>query len=133
MIAIHHICIQTNDYQASLDFYTKILRFEVVKESKDFHNRKCNTWLKNNGIMIELQTGKGHQILENYSTKNLGIAHIGFYCDDIEREYTKIKEFGFINFVLKNGEAIYQVFDSKLFKMIAPEGTIIEVRNSESL
>ena len=43
---IHHICIQTENYKESLDFYTRILGFEIVKESKNFHNREYNTWLK---------------------------------------------------------------------------------------
>ena len=34
---VHHICIQTEDYKESLDFYTRILGLEIVKESKNFH------------------------------------------------------------------------------------------------
>ena len=36
---IHHVCIQTNSYEESLDFYTRILGFEIVQETKNFHNR----------------------------------------------------------------------------------------------
>ena len=37
--AIHHVCIQTENYKESLDFYNKILGFEIIKESKNFHKR----------------------------------------------------------------------------------------------
>lgn len=40
---IHHVCIQTNDYKSSLDFYNQILDFEIVQETKNFHNRDYNT------------------------------------------------------------------------------------------
>lgn len=55
---LHHICITTPFYKESLEFYTSILDMVVICETKDFHNRDYNTWLKGNGIMIELQTGK---------------------------------------------------------------------------
>ena len=32
---LHHVCIQTDKYNESLDFYTRILGFKVIKESKD--------------------------------------------------------------------------------------------------
>jgi|GEM_PF-3614566 len=43
---IHHVCIQTSKYEESLGFYTRILGFELVKETKNFHQRAFNTWLK---------------------------------------------------------------------------------------
>lgn len=55
---LHHICIQTEKYYESLDFYTKILGFEIIKETKNFHSRDFNTWLKFGSFMIELQTSK---------------------------------------------------------------------------
>ncbi len=42
---MHHVCIQTNSYNESLEFYTKVLGFRIVQETKDFHNREYNTWL----------------------------------------------------------------------------------------
>lgn len=40
MKKIHHICIQTETYEESINFYTKILGFEIVNESKNFHTRE---------------------------------------------------------------------------------------------
>ena len=89
---IHHVCIQTNLYEESLDFYTRILDFEIVQETINFHNRDYNTWLKCGDFMIELQTPKNNIPLSKYSTLNEGIVHLCFFVDDIHSEYKKIKK-----------------------------------------
>ncbi|KHD14896.1 VOC family protein [Clostridium butyricum] len=128
---IHHVCIQTNDYKNSLDFYNQILDFEIVQETKNFHNRDYNTWLKCGDFMIELQTPKNNIPLNNYSTLNEGIVHMCFFVDNIHSEYEKIKSCGYTKFKLKNDKEIYKVENGFLFKVIAPEGTEIEFRDSQ--
>lgn len=128
---IHHVCIQTNDYKNSLDFYNQILDFEIVQETKNFHNRDYNTWLKCGDFMIELQTPKNNIPLNNYSTLNEGIVHMCFFVDNIHSEYEKIKSCGYTKFKLKNNKEIYKVENRFLFKVIAPEGTEIEFRDSQ--
>lgn len=128
---IHHVCIQTNNYKNSLDFYNQILDFEIVQETKNFHNRDYNTWLKCGDFMIELQTPKNNIPLNNYSTLNEGIVHMCFFVDNIHSEYEKIKSCGYTKFKLKNDKEIYKVENGFLFKVIAPEGTEIEFRDSQ--
>lgn len=128
---IHHVCIQTNDYKNSLYFYNQILDFEIVEETKNFHNRDYNTWLKCGDFMIELQTPKNNIPLNNYSTLNEGIVHMCFFVDNIHSEYEKIKSCGYTKFKLKNDKEIYKVENGFLFKVIAPEGTEIEFRDSQ--
>ncbi|ALP88755.1 MULTISPECIES: VOC family protein [Clostridium] len=128
---IHHVCIQTNDYKNSLYFYNQILDFEIVQETKNFHNRDYNTWLKCGDFMIELQTPKNNIPLNNYSTLNEGIVHMCFFVDNIHSEYEKIKSCGYTKFKLKNDKEIYKVENGFLFKVIAPEGTEIEFRDSQ--
>ena len=36
---MHHVCIQTEKYKESLEFTTKILGFELIKETANFHKR----------------------------------------------------------------------------------------------
>lgn len=56
---IHHICIQTNSYDLSKDFYRNILGFQLISETANFHGRGYNSWLREaGGFMIELQTAK---------------------------------------------------------------------------
>lgn len=133
MKKLHHICIQARDYQASLDFYVRILGFTVVKETKNFHKRAYNTWLDLDGFMIELQTSKEGQSLKEFSKDSEGIVHFCFYVEDIDGEYKHIRECGYSKFNSKNGEDIYSVEGGKLFKVVSPEGTIIEFRDQMEL
>lgn len=128
---IHHICIQTENYKESLDFYTRILGFEIVKESKNFHNREYNTWLKLENFMIELQTPKNGDEFSKWSSLNAGPVHMGFLVDNVENEYERIKKLGYDNFKTKNVEIIYKVEGESLFKIKAPEGTEIEIRDTD--
>ena len=128
---IHHICIQTNTYEESKKFYMDILGFKLVKETPDFHARDYNTWLDLNGFMIELQTGKN--TLVQYNKESEGIVHFALYEDNIDNFVAKIKDDKEIKFKKKDGKIIYQVENSKLVKLIAPEGTIVEIRDKIEL
>ena len=64
---IHHVCIQTENYTESLNFYKNILGFETIKETKNFHGREFNTWLKLGNFMIELQTPKNNDNFKKWS------------------------------------------------------------------
>lgn len=133
MKTVHHICIQTNDYEKSLKFYTEILGFEIIKETKSFHSRNFNTWLQLGSFMIELQTGKAGEKLNEYNRQSEGIVHFCVCSDNIQDEYKRLKKLGFSNFLRKNGEDIYMVENGYLFKITAPEGTIVEIRDSEGI
>lgn len=128
---IHHICIQTETYDESLDFYRRILGFEIVNETPNFHGRAFNTWLRLGEFMIELQTPKRGESLRKWSSQNEGIVHMCLLVDDINEEYSKIKSLGYNNFKLKNGQEIYKVVDGYLFKLKAPEGTEVEIRDTQ--
>lgn len=127
----HHICIQTTKYQESIHFYNKILGFNLIKESENFHSRKYNSWLEKNQMMIEIQTEKNNQELSKFNKNTEGIVHFCIIVDDVEVEYKKLKSKGFYNFKSKNGEDIYEVEGGKLLKIFAPEGTIIEIRDTQ--
>jgi glyoxylase I family protein len=128
---MHHVCIQTNSYSESLEFYTEILGFTIVQETKDFHNRDYNTWLKLGKFFIELQTGKNEENLDNWSETNEGIVHMCFLVDNVQEEFNRIRELGYNKFKIKNGEPIYKVENGYLFKIKAPEGTEIEIRDGD--
>lgn len=128
---MHHICIQTKKYQESLDFYTIILGFEIVSETPDFHTREYNTWLKLGNFMIELQTPKAGDNFNEWSSLNAGPVHMGFLVDNVEEEYQRIIDLGYNKFKVKNGEIVYKVEGESLFKIKAPEGTEIEIRDTD--
>lgn len=131
MKMLHHICIQTEKYAESLDFYTRILGFEVVSETRNFHNREYNTWIKLDTFMIELQTPKNGDKFNKWNSLNEGPVHLGFLVDNVEEEYERIIGLGYNNFKIKNGEVVYKVEGESLFKIKAPEGTEIEMRDTD--
>lgn len=130
---MHHICVQTNCYDQSIDFYTKVLQFEIIKETPNFHGRHYNTWLKLESFMIELQTPKAGEQFDAFSKNCEGIAHFCLYVEDIQQAYQRMKNHSEQIFLSKNGEDIYHVENGYLFKLKAPEGTIIEIRDTEGL
>jgi glyoxylase I family protein len=128
---IHHVCIQTDNYRDSLDFYTKILGFELVKESANFHEREFNSWLKLGTFMIELQTSKKGDSFNSWSSLNQGIVHMCFLVDNVQEELDSIKKLGYTNIKVKSGQELYKVENGYIFKIKAPEGTEIEFRDTE--
>lgn len=131
--SIHHICIQTENYLESLNFYTKILGFDIVSETPNFHGRDFNTWLKLGDFKIELQTPKKNESFNKWSSLNSGPVHMAFMVENVEDEYQRIKSLGYNDFKLKNGLVVYEVLGEKLFKIKAPEGTEIEMRDTDIL
>lgn len=130
MLKIHHICIQTDVYEESLAFYTGVLNFRKVMETENFHSRKYNTWLESEGFMIELQTLKKGEVPAAVSSDSLGLVHFCLYTDNITREFNRMKEDSLCRFKKKDGKVIYNVEKGSLFKVIAPEGSVIEIRDS---
>lgn len=128
MKQIHHICIQTPDYAASKSFY-EALGFELVQESPNFHTRDFNSWLKLGDFYIELQTAKTDETLQDYSKHVAGPVHFALYVNNLEAEVARLEQLG-VMFLPKHGGNIYFVVDGHLSKLKAPEGTIIELRDT---
>lgn len=126
---MHHVCIQSSCYEQSKEFYTKILGFEVISETAGFHSRGYNTWLKLDDFMIELQTEKKDEVFTPWTKHGEGIVHMAFAVDGVVDKFNELKEKGCKNFKLKNGEELYVVEGTYLFKIKAPEGTEIEFRD----
>lgn len=128
MRAIHHICIQTDDYEASRNFY-EALGFNVVTETRGFHGRGVNAWLELGSFYIELQTSKAEETFTPYTKHARGPVHFALYVDDLAEEVARLEERG-VEFLPKHGGNIYFVVDGHLSKVRAPEGTIVELRDT---
>lgn len=126
---VHHICIQTNTYEETKNFYLA-LGFSLSLETPNFHGRSYNTWLKLGDFYIELQTGK--KTLNSFNAESEGIQHFCLYTDNLEAIIDSLKDYS-DNFIKKNDEIIYHVENGELFKIKAPEGTIIEFRNNSGI
>lgn len=126
--SIHHVCIQTNQYEDSLKFYQEALGFQMIQETPNFHQRHYNTWLGSGSFYIELQTGKVGEVLDEFNPNTSGLAHLCFWVSNLDEECERIKQLGY-KFKMKDGSEIYRVENGRLCKIIAPEGTIIELRD----
>jgi len=130
--SIHHICIETDRYSESIDFYCSMLGFEIIEETKNFHGREYNTWIKKENIIIELQTQRtdeNNQISAiQQSDKGNGIVHVCFIVDNLSLTIDLLLEKGLSSFRKKNEKIIYNVKGGNLAKITAPEGTVIELR-----
>ncbi|WP_086349603.1 VOC family protein [Candidatus Enterococcus clewellii] len=130
MSFVHHICIQTNDYEQSVAFYQQI-GFTLVEETPDFHGRSYNSWLQLQDFYIELQTGKG--TLKQHDNKEYtGIAHFCLWMPDL-KQFIQDSQFSEDVFIRKDGVIIYQVLGGSLCKARAPEGTIVEFREKQGV
>lgn len=125
---VHHVCIKTSKYNESIFFYTKVLNFSLKKETPNFHGRDYNSWLELDGFYIELQTPKNKERKE-FIPNDKGLVHVCFFVEDIFKELERIKLI-YNKFKLKNNEILYNVEGGMLFKLVAPEGTIIEIRDN---
>lgn len=125
---IHHVCIQTNNYEETRQFYQEALGFQTIQETPNFHSRHYNTWLALNSFYIELQTGRVGKELDDFNPNTQGLAHLCFWVSNLDEEHERIKGLGY-RFKIKDGQEIYTVENGRLCKIIAPEGTIIELRD----
>lgn len=126
--SIHHICIETDRYTESMNFYCSILGFNIVEVTENFHGREYNTWIKKENIIIELQTPKPGEKSACSSIAKTGIVHVCFIVDNLSWAVDKLLNSGFDSFRKKDDKIIYKVKDGYLAKMTAPEGTVIELR-----
>lgn len=129
---LHHICIETSRYAESLSFYRDALGAQLLKETANFHGRAYNTWLRCGNTFIELQTPK--EGAAGYNAPKAGpregLMHICFFVSDLEALYVKLRESGRAVFIPHGGRELYEVCGAKLFKLHAPEGTVIEFRDA---
>ncbi len=126
----HHFGIQTACYDASLKFYCDLLGFELIRDDLHAPKRLHRTWLKRGPIMIELLSPKCNKPYNAFSNKNEGVAHLSFLVADIEEAYEAAKTFG-ATIRSRHGKDIYRIKGGKQMKLIAPEGTEIEIRDTE--
>ena len=127
---MHHVCIQTEKYEEFLGFIGIFWNLMLLRRLRDFTVGIIILELKLDDFMIELQTPKKGDTLNKWSSLNEGIVHMCFLVNDIEEEYNRIISLGYNNFKVKNGEIIYNVEGGKLFKVKAPEGTEVEIRDT---
>jgi len=128
--SFHHFCIHTSNYDDSLSFYKDLLGFELVKDDLYAPKRLHRTWLKRGPLMIELLSAKCNKPYGAYSNSIQGVSHLSFEVVNIETAYEEACSFG-ATVKPKHGKSIYRIKGGQQFKLVAPEGTEIEIRNTD--
>ncbi len=162
-LRFHHACIETADYAATVDFYVRLLGFSVEKETPGFHGRAYNSWLRSGDIRLEIQTPKGvaealarpaeagaagaaaparaaevagaarPSAADAGAPAAVGLRHLCFAVDDLDASLRRLETGGWTQFAEKGGKRIYEVEGGRLLKVIAPEGTVIELREGDGV
>jgi catechol 2,3-dioxygenase-like lactoylglutathione lyase family enzyme len=134
---IRHTGIVVNDLKASLYFYHDLLGFKISKQMEEagdyidnissLDNVKVTTvkMASPSGQLIELL--KYHSHPEEQKMKRIceiGISHIAFTVDDLDAEYTVLKDKG-VHF--NSPPQLSPDGYAKVTFCTAPEGTLIEL------
>lgn len=88
-----HTCIRVKDLEASIDFYTKALGYQVTRR-KDFPENKFSLVflaLPGDKVEIELTYNYGHQAYDLGD----GYGHVALLSSDLEGDHKRLKEAGY--------------------------------------
>ena len=89
---LHHIAIQTANFDKAYNFYTKILNLSVVKAPFNFKNKRIMAWLSAGNALIELYTVKKGTQPQPYDDQRVGTDHIAFAIDNMDALLERLKE-----------------------------------------
>lgn len=98
-IQIHHVAIQTANFDKAFRFYTEILGLEVATSPYSFKDRTL-TWLRSGSIMVELFSMKQNREPQAYNPCRVGVEHIAFEVDNLDTVLLHLKDNGLK--ILKN-------------------------------
>lgn len=91
---VHHVAVICSDYRRSLDFYIRILGFEVMAEHFREDRQSYKTDLALNGsYVIELFSFPDPPARLSYP-EGTGLRHLAFEVDDIEEAALYLEEKG---------------------------------------
>lgn len=91
---IHHIAILSDNYEASKQFYTEILGFEILKETFRAERNSYKLDLLINGVyQVELFSFPEWQERASFPEAK-GLRHLAFAVADVETAAKELKEKG---------------------------------------
>lgn len=79
----HSVAIQTSSFEASYDFYTRILGLPVIREPFKFKKRTL-AWIDAGGLLIELFSVKDDVSPQKYDDRAVGVTHLAFEVSDLD-------------------------------------------------
>lgn len=89
---LHHVAIQTANFDRAFQFYTELLDLTVVKPPFNFKNKRIMAWLTAGNALIELYSVKKGTQPQPYNDQRVGADHIAFAVDDLDAILERLKE-----------------------------------------
>jgi catechol 2,3-dioxygenase-like lactoylglutathione lyase family enzyme len=81
--ALHHVAVQTSDFDRAYHFFHHFLGLDVVSEPQVFKTRRL-CFLRAGAVEIELYSTKQTDCATPYSPTGLGPIHLAFSVDDLD-------------------------------------------------
>lgn len=127
-VVIDHVALQTNDLDKAVDFYTRILGFELL-ERKPFKRREM-AWLRLGDVKFELFGPRAGETLQEWNDLQVGPVHLALRVPNVE---------GFIKAALAKGAKFHHshpgVFTPpvtgarSIAYLLGPDGEEVEIRD----
>jgi glyoxylase I family protein len=90
---IHHVAVQTANFEKAFKFYTETLGLKIQKEPFQFKGRTL-TWLDGGGIKIELFSIKAGKEPQKYDARRVGTDHIALEVKRLDDAISYLSERG---------------------------------------
>jgi catechol 2,3-dioxygenase-like lactoylglutathione lyase family enzyme len=90
---IHHIAIQTRDYDSAFQFYTQVFGLKVLIPTSEYKTRKL-CFLNAGSIEIELYSCKEGDPHSMFNPQACGLHHIAFTVDNLDYEIDRLIKLG---------------------------------------
>lgn len=126
--AVHHIAIITGNYEAGKDFYTRILGFQIIRETYRKERQSYKLDLSVNGrYQIELFSFPDFRERASFPEAK-GLRHLAFAVDDVADAVQELKS---------NGVAVQEIrtdeLTGKKFAFFTdPDGQPLEIYEEPS-
>jgi glyoxylase I family protein len=91
-VRLHHVAVQTKNFDAAFKFYTKLLGLRIVKEPYRFKGKRTLAFLDAGGILIELYGVKDGTEPQPYDERRIGADHIAFEVANLDGFLESLKE-----------------------------------------
>ncbi len=131
-VFLHHVALQTANFEKAVWFYHDLLGFEFIKEPFSYKGQREMAWFDCGNIQIELFTIKSGTTPEPYNGQAIGPNHLAFEVKDIHVFLDSVREKGVR--VLK--EPFLPTTDDPNQPLVGfiegPDGEEIEIREKES-
>mgnify|MGYP003306487354 CR=1 FL=1 len=125
--AVNHIAIICSDYEKSVDFYCRILGFQVISQEYRAQRQSMMTKLSLNGeYLLELFTFPDSVKRASYP-EACGLRHLAFSVPDIQEVLDELDAIPYPHEPLREISA-----DERLFFMMDPDGLPIEIVEKKS-